>query len=380
MAFLWLVLRFAFRNRLRTALTALGVATTLLAFLVLRTLVANWYSVNEEAAASDRMIIRHKIAITYPLFTPQAEKIRALPGVLDVSWLCWFGATYKNERDTFAQLATDTESYLRLYPEYRPPPDQLSEWLADPTGAMVGIDLVKRYGWKIGDRIVLNGTYYAGDWDFTLRAIYPGASEDTERALFFLHWKYLNDKLPGGNHVQRLLVKVDNPAVGKRIDALFANSETPTATESELAVRQQWASMSSAIVSAIDVASIVVLIILVLVLGNGMAMATRDSTREYAAMRAIGYRPRHVTALVLGEGFTVAALGIAAGLLVAPAVLESLCTLLENRLGGFWELELKGGVTVVAAIAALAAGMLASAMPAWRAGRLRIVDALRRVA
>ena len=380
MALVWLAVRFAFRNPVRTLITALGVGVTLLAFLMLRTLVASWYSVNEEATASDRMIIRHKVAITFPLLTPQAEKIRNLPGVLDVSWMCWFGATYKNERDTFTQLATDTESYLRFYPEYLPPPEQLQEWLSDPTGAMVGIDLVKKYGWKIGDRIVLNGTYYSGDWDFTLRAIYPGGGEGTNRLIFFLHWKYLNDKLPGGNHAQRLLAKVNSPAVAKQIDALFVGSEAPTKTESELAVQRQWASWSSAVVSGIDLASALVLVILVLVLGNGMAMATRESTREYAVMRAIGCRPRHVTALVLGEGFMVAAVGIVAGLLVAPTVLTSFCTLLENRLGGSWELELDPGITAVAVVAALATSMLASAWPAWRSGRLRIIDALRRVA
>jgi putative ABC transport system permease protein len=326
------------------------------------------------------MIIRHKVAITFPLFTPQAEKIRALPGVLDVSWMCWFGATYRNERDNFTQLAIDAESYLRMYPEFLPPGEELRDWLADPAGAMVGRDLAKKYGWKIGDRVVLNGTYYGGDWDFTIRAIYPGAKEDTDRATFFLHWKYLNEKLPGGNHVQRLLAKVSSAAVAKHIDALFANSETPTKTESELTVHRQWADWSSSIASGINVASALVLLVLALVLGNAMAMATRESTREFATMRALGYRPRHIVALILGEGLVVTVVGVGAALVVAPSVLTSFCKLLENRLGGSWELELDASVTAVGAGAALVTSMLASAVPAWQLGRLSVIDALRKVA
>jgi putative ABC transport system permease protein len=380
MTLLSLAFRLAFRNPMRTAIGVFGVGVTALAFLILRTLVVNWYAVKEEATAADRMIIRHKVAITFPLFTPQAEKIRTLPGVLDVSWMSWLGATYRNERDNFTQLAVDAESYLRMYPEFLPPLDQRQNWLSDPAGAMAGVDLVRKYGWKIGDRIVLNGTYYPGDWDFTLRAIYTGPAEGTDRGIFFLHWKYPNEKLPGGNHVQRLLAKVRSPAAAKQIDALFANSETPTKTESEIAVRRQWADWSAAVVTAINVASGLVLLVLMLVLGNGMAMATRESTREYATMRAIGYGSRHIIALVVGEGLIVTAFGVAVALAVAPSVLTALCKLLENRLGGSWELELSSGATAAAIGAAVLTGLVASALPAWSIVRLRVVDALRKVA
>lgn len=381
MALVRLVLRLAFRNRARSLIMALGVGVTLLAFLLLRTLVASWYTANDAAQRTDRMVIRHKVSITFPLFTPQAEKIRELPGVLDVSWLCWLGAIYIEERNKLATLAVDLPSYLRIYPELLPPPEQLQALLEDPTGAMAGDKLAKRFGWKIGDRITMKGTYYPGDWEFTLRAIYPLRDENEDRSdYFFLHWKYLNDKLPGGNHVQRILARVTDASVAKDIDALFMASESPTKTESELVEQQMWASWGSAVVAAINVGSGFILVLLILVLGNGMAMAARESTRDYGTLRAIGFKSRHITALVLGEGLALSVIGVCLGLLVAPGMLEGFGKLMADQMGGEWELELDPGVVAIAVLVAIATSMFASAWPAWRSSRLRVVEALRSIA
>jgi putative ABC transport system permease protein len=380
MALLRLILRLALRNRFRSAITALGVAVTLLAFLILRTLVANWYTVNDEAARSDQLEIRHKISISFVLYKRMEEKILSVPGVEAVSALIWFSGYYKDEKTRFGQLAVEGESYFEIYPEYLAPPDQMQAYMDDMSGALVGRELANKYGWKLGDKVTLTGTLYPGNWDFTVRGIYPpddsSDHDSTDKARLYMHYKHLQ---PDSEHAHRLEVKAD-PAAAKRIDALFANTDTPTKTESQLAVERSWASWSSGVIAAIDFAALAILLILILVLGNGMAMATREGTREYATMRAIGYRSRHIVGLVLAEGVLVASLGILIGLGVAPSVLKAFSTVLEDRLGGTWGLKLDARVTLGAIAAALAAAMFACGLPAWRSGRLRIVDALRRVA
>jgi putative ABC transport system permease protein len=375
MAVLRLILRLALRNRGRTAITALGVAVTLLAFLMLRTLVANWYTVNEEAAASDQFEVRHKISINYNVFRRMAEKIRSVPGVEEVSALIWFSGYYKDEKTRFPQLAVEGDSYFKIHPEYLAPPEQMQAYMADMSGALVGRALAKKYDWKIGDKLTLKGTLYRGNWDFTVRGIYQGANEGADTARLFMHYKHVQAR---NEHAHRLVVKAD-AAAAKRIDALFANSDTPTRTESQLAVQRSLASWSMGMIAAIDAAAVSVLAILMLVLGNGMAMATREATREYATLRAIGYRSRHIMGLVLAEGVVVAGLGLSIGLAVAPAALRGLAKLLEDRLGGAWQLELDARVVLGAVAAAVGATLLASGLPAWRSGRLRIVEALRRV-
>lgn len=375
MAVLRLIFRMTLRNRGRSAITALGVAVTLLAFLMLRTLVASWYTVNEEASRSDQLEMRHKISISFLLWRRMADKVRSVPGVEAVSALIWFSGNYKDEKNTFGQLAVEGDSYFQIHPEYLAPPDQMQAYQDDMSGALVGHALADKYGWKLGDKVTLTGTLYTGNWDFTVRAIYP-EKKASDEPMFFMHYKHLQ---PRDEHAHRLVVKAE-PAAAARIDALFANTDTPTKTESQLAVQRSWATWSSGVIAAIDFAAVTILLILILVLGNGLAMAAREGTREYATMRAIGYRSRHIVLLVLAEGFLVASVGILLGLSVAPAVLRAFSSLLEDRLGGTWGLALDTRVTLGAVGAALVAAALASGVPAWRSGHLRIVDALRRVA
>lgn len=376
MALLRLIFRLALRNRGRTLITTLGVGVTLLAFLLLRTLVANWYSVNEEVATSDQLEIRHKISISFVLWRRMNEKIRSVPGVEAVSALIWFSGYYKDEKTRFGQLAVEGEPYFEIHPEYLAPPEQMKAYMEDKSGTLVGKELADKYGWKLGDKVTLTGTLYPGNWDLTVRAIYPGANDATDKARLYMHYDHLQLRREPAH---RIVVKAE-PAAAKRIDALFANTDTPTKTESQLAVQRSWSTWSSGVIAAIDFAAGLILLILMLVLGNAMAMAAREGTREYATLRAIGYRSRHIVSLVLAEGLLIAAFGVALGLLVAPSALEAFSQLMETQLGGTWSLELDAGVTLGAVGAGLFAGMLASAWPAWRSGRLPIAVALRKIA
>jgi len=370
-----LVLRLALRNRGRTLISVLGVGVTLLAFLVLRTLVTSWYTVNTDISKSDQLEMRHKISISFVLWRRMADKVRSIPGVQQVSAMLWFSGYYKDEKTRFGQLAVE-EPYFEIFPEYLAPPEQMAAYFEDMSGALVGEELANKYGWKLGDRITLTGTIYQGDWPLNLRAIYRGESKSTDRARLFLHYKHV---APEGEHSHRLMVKAD-PTAAKKIDALFANTDTPTKTESVLSVERSWASWSSAVISAINIAAALILLILILVLGNAMAMAARESLREYATLRAIGYRSRHILALVLAEGFFVAGLGIVLALAVAPATLRAFAKLMEEQLGGTWQLYLDGGTVTLAVGTALLASLIACSVPAWRSSRLRVVEALREIA
>lgn len=383
MAFLTLIVKSAFRNRLRTMLTTLGVALAIVAFLFLRTFIAAWYA-GVEGSAADRMITRNKISITEQLPIAYVAKVKNLQGVADLSFANWFGGVYKDERDFFAQMAVDSDSWYRLYPEFVVSPEELSAWKEDRTGAIVGDLLADKYGWKLGDRIVLRGTIYFGQFEFTLRGIYKGKEKRTDRQQMHFHWKYLDEKVPDRmkNQVGWIVTKVDGPGgeVAQAIDKTFVNSLAETRTESEKAFQLSFLSMSSMLLDAIQIVSFVVLGILILILGNTLAMATRERTSEYAAMRAIGFRPSHIVRLVVGEGFVVALAGVLFGLAMATPVLKVVGEIFQKYFGSFLgAFEPDVGSMSVAAVIALAAGILASTVPAWKASRMKIVDALRRV-
>jgi putative ABC transport system permease protein len=383
MAFLALIWKSAFRNRLRTVLTAVGVAIAILAFLFLRTFIAAWYA-GVEGSSSDRLIVRNKISLTFPLPKAYLTKLQGMPGVKDVSWANWFGAYYKDPKQFFANFAVEPEGYLRNYPEFMVDDAEKKAFFEDQSGAIIGDLLAEKYGWKVGDKVTLSGTIYAGDWDFTIRGIYKGRDKATDRNQFMFHWKYLDERSQyGKDHVGWYVVNVagsDGSKIAHDIDAAFANSLAETRTESEKAFQLSFISMSAAVLAAIQVVSFVVLLILVLILGNTLAMATRERTTEYAAMRAIGFKPGHIVMLVLGEGFVVALVGVIIGVGLSAPILKFFAGVFTRQLGAFLgSFEVEPSLLAIASGVALAGGMIASAIPARRAGRLKIVDALRRI-
>jgi putative ABC transport system permease protein len=350
------------------------------AFLLLRAMIGSW-NAGVEGAAGDRMVVRNKISTAFPLSIAQVERIKSVPGVQDVSWLNWFAGVYKDERSFFAQYAVDAESFFRIYPELRLPPEEMRAWLDDRTGAVVGDLLAARHGWKVGDKIPLDGTVYPGAWTFTLRGIYT-ASGRTDRDHFYFHWKYLNEKVPEDrkDQVGRALAKVSGESVGVAIDTMFADSLGETRTESETAYQRATLAHATSVLAAFQVVSAVVLIILILILGNTLVMSTRERNSEYGAMRVLGFRPRHIAALVLGEGAIVATLGAVAGVAATPGILHLFGELLERRLGTFLSsFELSPKAAAAALVVTLACGLLTAALPAWRVVRMPIVQALRKI-
>ena len=386
MSFFLLIFKSAFRNRLRTLLTSVGVAIAIIAFLFLRTFISAWYA-GVDNSSSDRIITRNKISITFELPLNYVDKVRNIVGDKGtVSYENWFGAVYpKDEHGFFANLATDDDIF-KMYPEIVVPPDQWQAYLQDRQGAIIGPHLSEKYGWKIGDKITLRGTIYAGDWDFNVRGIYHSTSRAIDESTMWFHWKYMNEKLSETrkDHVGLVFTHVNDPgqstALGQTIDKSFANSAAETRTESEKAFQLEFLSMASALISAIQLVSYVVLLILMLILANTLAMATRERTTEYAVMRAIGFQPRHIVGMVLGEGFVIALTGAAIGVALSTPILKFFAQIFEKQMGGFLgNFDLQLHAIVLAVAVALALGMAAAALPAYRAGRLKIVDALRRV-
>ena len=165
-----LLLKNAFRHKLRTALTMVGLVVAISAFGLLRTIVDAWYA-GVEASSSTRLVTRSNISLTFALPLNYAQRLRAVEGVREVSWANWFGGVYITERNFFPQFAVDAATYLPLYPAYRLPEAEKLAFLRDRQGAVVGRKLADKFGWKVGDQIPLRGTIYPGTWTFNLRGI-----------------------------------------------------------------------------------------------------------------------------------------------------------------------------------------------------------------
>lgn len=379
-----LLLKNAFRHKLRTGLTLVGLVVAICAFGLLRTIVDAWYA-GVEGSSSTRLVVRSNISLTFPLPLNYAPRLRAVEGVQQVSWANWFGGVYITERNFFPQFAVDPVSYLALYPEYRIPDEQKLAFFRDRQGAVVGRKLADKFGWKIGDQIPLRGTIFPGTWTFTLRGIWDGAEAKTDESQLLMHWGYINEALRQrykgrSDQVGVYIVGIDEPnnaaSVGQRVDKMFANSLAETMTETEAAFQLSFVSMSEAILVAVQAVSLIIVVIIMAVMANTMTMTARERLAEYATLKALGFSPGFVVRLLFGESLLIAALGGVAGLLLT----WPLAGAFRSAAGTLFPVFQVSGLTMaLQLLAALGVGAVAAAWPAWRMSRIDIVAGLRHV-
>jgi putative ABC transport system permease protein len=380
-------LRNAWRNKVRAVLTMLGVAVAVIAFLFLRTILSAWM-MGVDYAAKDRLGTRHKVTFILTLPLRYVEQIRQVPGVKAAAYANWFGGKNPNAEDQFfGSIAVDPKSFLAVSDELKIPDAQREAWLQNRRGALIGDMLAKQFGWKVGDKITLAGSIYPGDWEFKVEGIYTVSRSAFDRSSFFFHWDYLNESVPATqkDRVGWVMSRIDDPGqaanISKRIDDLFADQDTQTVTMSERAMNTSFLGMLSTILTALDYVSIVILLIMGLILGNTIAMGVRERTHEYGVLRAIGFKPRHLAAFILGEALAIGVLGALLGLALAvPFIDKGVGRFLEENMGGFFPyFRVTAKDAGLAATLAIGLAAIVAAIPAYQASKLNTIDALRRV-
>jgi putative ABC transport system permease protein len=375
------------RNKLRTTLTVAVVAIATLFFILLRTVVWSWTSASE-FSKKDRIATRHKISFIMQLPKRYTEEIAQIPGVTAVSYANWFGAKNpKNEQDFFATIATDPKSLLNVYSEIKTSDAEKQAWFEDRQGALVGDALAKKQGWKIGDKVTLSGTIYPGDWTFNVRGIYTTTTTNVDRSTLWFHWDYMNESLDArrkdmvGWIVTNIKDSSASGRISKEIDAKFENRDLQTITMSEAALNQSFLGMFAAVLKAIDIVSVVITLIMALIVGNTIAMGVRERTNEYGVLRAIGFLPGHIVRFILAEGLVIGLLGGAIGVILGyPLVNNGMGRVIEENMGQFFpQFRVQPQIAGIALMLAIALGFIAAVLPARRASRLQVVEALRRV-
>jgi putative ABC transport system permease protein len=379
-----ILFRNAFRNRLRSSLTILGITVAILAFGLLRTVIGAWYA-GVDAASTSRLVTRNAISIIFPLPIAYAEKIRQIEGVKRVSWGNWFGGVYIDEKNFFPNFCVEPESYLAIYPEFILNPAEKKAFLADRKGFVAGRKLAARYRWKIGDTVTLKGVIFPGNWDFVLRGIYRGRDETIDETQFLFHWAYLNETMKRvspqrADEVGFYMVAIQRPDlaadVALAIDRNFKNSLAETLTETEKAFNQGFIAMSGAIVTAIQMVSFVVILIIMAVVANTMAMTTRERIGDYAIMKTLGFGGGSIAIMIFGESLVVSLTGCLAGMLLTFPAAKAF----GQTLATYFPIFIVADETLwLDLLAALLIAFCAAIIPARRAIRVGIAEGLRRI-
>jgi putative ABC transport system permease protein len=383
MKFVGLVLKSARRSKRRTVLTVLSVAIAVFLFASLRA-VLDGFNAAAEASSSTRIVTIRSTSLIFSMPTSHAEGIKSTPGVRDLTWASWFGGIYKDPRNFFAQFAIEPESYLRMYPEIILSPEARRAFLEDRTGCIIGEGLTKRFGWKVGDRIVLQvgiPLYGSQDYTFTIRAVYKAGSNAVDNQTMLFHWKYLDERSVIRGQVGWYVAEISNPdqaaQVATAIDQKFANTPNETKTDTEKAFQSSFVSMFGNLNVLLGSIALAVVLTTLFVAGNTMAMSVRERTTELAVMRTLGFQSRTIFLLVTGEGLLMSVVGGILGALLARLIVSA------DNFGAAAFIPAFGVSWVNAVIGvglSAVIGVLAGIIPATWASRLKIVNALRRVA
>ena len=376
------IVRNTFRNKRRSVLTLISISFSLLLLTLMISIWRSFYVDQVAPEAARRLIIRDRVSLAFFLPAYYRDKIRSIPGVTAVAPLTWFGGRYIDDRPEhfFAQLATDPDEYLKVASDKIVPPDQLKAWQQDRAGALVDLTLAKKYGWKLGDRITLQGTIFEVNPELTIRAIYQ--RDPPQNALYF-NAKYLEEAVPwfkgqAGWYSTQIGSSGDVARVSGEIDDMFRNSPLQTKTESEKAFQLGFvASLGNVKAFILGICGAVVFTIM-LVSANTMAMSVRSRTREVALLKTLGFTRQRVLSIFVSESVALALAGGLLGILVAIPVIWWL-TRSFIALGVPLAMKVNLQTAGLSLLVALTLGLASGYLPAFNASRMNIVDGLRHI-
>jgi putative ABC transport system permease protein len=383
--FLGLICKNSLRNRRRSVLTILSIAASL---CILGMLLVFYYAFfltppSEEQAL--RLIVRNRVSLANPLPRSYQQIIAQTPGVETVMIFQWFGGTYKDSRDPanfFPRFAVEAGKLADMYPEYHIPPEQRQSFLGERQACLIGRKLAGRAGFKIGDRVQIQGDIFPVNLELIVRAIYD-SPRDNENMIF--HYDYLNELLrartPGradivSTFVVRARSLADVEPIAKSIDDRFRNSTQQTKTETEKAFELSFLAFLGNVKAFLLVIFSAVTFTILLVSGNTMAMSVRERIREVGVLKTLGFGRPLILGIILGEALVISLAGGVVGLALAAGI----CALMRQGPSMFTDvsrLHLNGQIVALCLTAAALIGFLSSLWPAASASRKSIVEALR---
>jgi putative ABC transport system permease protein len=371
----------AFRNKRRSTLTVLSIAFSLLLLTLMMTIWHAFYLDQGSAESAERLVVRHRVSLTFSLPGYYREKIRAVPGVVSVVPVSWFGGIYKDQKpeNFFAQFGTDPDEFFKTFRDLEMPAEQITAWQRDRQGVIVDSSLATKYGWKVGDRLVLQGTIYPVNLELNVRGIFHATPDN--KSVYF-NAKYVEEavsffKGQAGTFSILAASPSDVSKVASTIDDMFRNSPQPTKSESEKAFGLEFVAMMGNVKAFILSICSAVVFATLLVSANTMAMSIRERTREVAVLKTLGFTKRSVLGLFVSEAVALSLfgglLGVGLGWMMVYGLTHS------PQFFSFFPMKVTLGIWIVAMATSGLVGLLSAAVPSYTASQVNIVDGLRHI-
>jgi len=382
---LLLIRKNLFRKKLRAILMLFSI---LIAFLIFGVLAGfeRAFNAGEDVAAADRLMVVNKINFTQPLPIAYVNRVRAIGGVRQVTHFNWFGGYYREPKNFLIVMAVEPESYLQVYQDQIDVAAEARQaFIRERTGVLVGEAMLKKWGWKVGDRVPIMSNIFtqkngSRTWDFTIVGTFVARKPSVDTNFMVLQYEYFNETQNlGRDLIGWMALNTASPSqndrIAKAIDQMFANSLYETSTDTEKAFNKAFAAQLG------NIALIVALVVgaafatILMIVGNTMVMAVRERTREIGVLKTLGFSGGRILRLILGESVLLALLGGLPGVALAALFAAALETSVGNFIPGF---AVTPGIALNALLLMLGFGLATGLIPAITAMRLKIATALGR--
>ena len=369
------------RKKTRTLLTLLSVITAFLLFGLLQA-VNVLFSAGADFVGATRLVTQARVSFTTPLPMRLLPQIESVPGVDKVMWSQWFGGVWQENTQLIIQAA-DPARLHDVYPEFVMSDAEWKAFAETRTGMIAGRILADQYGWKIGEKVPIASNIFpqkdgSKAWVFDLVGIYDGKDEEWQRGTGggWINYSYFDEANQFGSgragvYVIRLADPDHSAAVAATIDRMFENSPDETKTQTERDFNIGFFKQIGDIGLIVRWILFAVFFTLLLVVGNTIAQSVRERIPELAILKTLGFPDGSVLGFVLAEAVAICSIGGLFGL--------GLATVIGMGIGGsanFPELVVDRQVWLVGIIAILGLSLAVGLLPALRASRLSIVDAL----
>ena len=364
------------RNRRRAMLTMSSIAASLFIFSALMSAPAVVRRILAQESSSLRVVTHNKAGIFYSLPATYKRRIAMTPHVLAVSGEDIFGGIYRDPSEQLPAVAVDPEAIDDMWPEWKVPRETMADFLKSRTACLIGRHTARRYGWRLGDRIVIKGLIMPVQVTLDIVGVLPGANAPEDAIIFRLD--YLDDLMGHPNQVNFFWVRVDGsesiPMVIGALDEMFENSIASTESESEISFIGQFLAAYRAFLKLSEILGLIVIVSMGLVAANTAAMSIRERAREVAVMRSMGFTSNALLAMLLGESVILSTLGGLIGCGTAYLVLKfGLPAFNINTIPMLPRLIVYG--TVLSAVMGIVCGII----PAFSTAHSNIVESLRKV-
>ncbi len=367
------------RNRRRTLLTSLTVAAAALVFcavMVVPYVTARIVSLSDR---SPRLVITNRASVSYGLPEYYYDKIAALPDVVAVNRMLWFGGVYKDPKDQFPTMALDDNLDL-VWPEYGLNNSLMADFKSAKNGALVGAATMNHFGWHIGQNVALRSQVYPLTLTFKIMGVFYQGPDLTP---MMLRRDYLEEALHNTGRVDIMWVRCSSPEATNRvaaaIDEMFRNSGAETRTSTEKAFMNDMMNRYKPLMVVVEGIGLISVIALALAVLNATAMSLRERRGELAVLRSLGFSGDQILMSLALEAVFVAVVGGILGTLFARAALGWARGSVP-ALGPILSFGLPAAVMGEGIAASIVIGLVAALAPALAALRLSVVDTLRRVA